>query len=59
MVKEPPRTMAIHAGLITAASYLFMTKYQEKEKLQSEERSFIIGAVALIYMVKFGHSLPQ
>ena len=52
-------TMAIHAVMITAVAYVVMRFMLGQTVVQSEDRSVLLGAVALAYMVLFGHGMPR
>lgn len=50
--------MVLHAAIITGLLYLVMV-YGLKQKQQvAENRSILLGALVLVYMVMFGHGLP-
>jgi len=51
--------MVLHAAAIGVVLYIVMTYLFKQEKSKAEDRSVLIGAVILIYMVLFGHSLPK
>jgi len=50
--------MLFHALLIIAALYVFMLYVLGQRQCVAEDRSVAIGAVALLYMVLYGHGLP-
>lgn len=55
---ESTPTHIVHAALITAVLYLIMRFALGQSYKMAMTRSVLIGAVALIYMILFGHGLP-
>ena len=55
---ESGRMMLLHSILIGVLLYLFMVFVLGQKQVVAENRSIIIGALALIYMILFGHGLP-
>lgn len=51
--------MVLHAALIAVALYLAMLYLLKQSPRVAEDRSILIGAVVLAYMVLFGHGLPK
>lgn len=51
-------TMMFHALLIIVALYLFMCFVLGQRKAVAEDRSVALGAIALLYMVLYGHGMP-
>ena len=47
-----------HALIITIILYVIMKFILRQSQNMSLNRSILIGAVALIYMILFGHGLP-
>jgi putative effector of murein hydrolase len=47
-----------HALIITIILYVIMKFVLRQSQNMSLNRSILIGAVALIYMILFGHGLP-
>jgi hypothetical protein len=47
-----------HAFIITIILYVIMKFGLSQSQNMSLNRSILIGAVALIYMILFGHGLP-
>jgi putative effector of murein hydrolase len=47
-----------HALIITIILYVIMKFVLRQSQNMSLNRSILIGAVALIYMILFGHRLP-
>lgn len=50
--------MLLHSLLIGIVIYLGMVYGLRQSPMVAENRSVVIGAVVLIYMVVFGHGLP-
>ena len=51
--------MFFHAIVIAILSYVFMLFILKQNQIIAENRSILIGAIALIYMILFGHGLPK
>jgi len=47
-----------HAFLITVILYLLMKFALKQSQTMALNRSLLIGAISLIYMILFGHGLP-
>lgn len=52
-------TMLLHALLIGIVLYFIMTVGMKQQAIVAENRSLLIASVALIYMILFGHGLPD
>lgn len=50
--------MVLHSLLIGVVLYFGMVYGLQQSPMVAENRSVVIGAVILIYMVVFGHDLP-
>lgn len=50
--------MLAHSAMIGFAIYLMMRYIFNQSALVAEDRSIVIGAFILIYMVMFGHGMP-
>ena len=50
--------MVLHSLLIGVVLYFGMVYGLQQSPMVAENRSVVIGAVILIYMVVFGHGLP-
>ena len=55
---ENGRTMLLHSVIIGIILYLFMFFVLKQNQVIAENRSILLGAVILIYMILFGHGLP-
>ena len=51
--------MLLHSVLIGIILYVFMVLVLGQDKNVAENRSILFAAVALIYMILFGHDLPH
>jgi len=47
-----------HAAIITVILYIIMKFFLNQSETMSLNRSILIGALALIYMILFGHGMP-
>jgi len=50
--------MLVHSIIITVILYIIMKFFLNQSETMSLNRSIIIGALILIYMILFGHRLP-
>ena len=50
--------MLFHSVVIGVILYCIMIYVLNQESKVAEDRSILIGAVVLIYMILFGHGLP-
>ena len=51
-------TMFIHSAIIAVILYVIMTFLLKQSEMVAQDRSILIGALTLVYMIMFGHSLP-
>ena len=51
-------TMFFHSVLIAVVLYIFMFFILKQSQTVAENRSILIAAALLIYMILFGHKLP-
>jgi hypothetical protein len=51
--------MLLHALLIGIVLYLVMVFVMGQNKMVAENRSILFAALALVYMILFGHGLPK
>jgi len=51
--------MVLHSAIIGIVLYLVMVFVLGQNKLVAENRSVLISAFVLAYMVLFGHGLPN
>jgi len=52
-------TMLLHAAVITLILCLIMKYILKQNCSKAIDRSLVIGAIILIYMILFGHGLPN
>ncbi len=50
--------MFIHSAIISVIIYVIMKFLLKQPEIVSQNRSVLIGALILIYMVLFGHGMP-
>lgn len=50
--------MIIHAILIAIVLYVIMLYVFKQPAIKAQNRSVLIGALVLVYMLVFGHGLP-
>ena len=55
---ESALTHLLHASILTIILYVVMRFGLRQSQNMSLNRSILIGAVGLIYMILFGHGLP-
>ena len=55
---EGPLKHLLHAFIISLILYVIMKFALKQSQNMSLNRSLLLGAVALIYMILFGHGLP-
>lgn len=52
-------TMLLHSAVISVLLYVLMVFVLKQRPVVAENRSLLIGALILIYMIVFGHGLPN
>jgi hypothetical protein len=55
---DSARAMILHAIIIGIVLYLIMIYALGQNQVKAETRSAFLAALALIYMLLFGHKLP-
>ena len=55
---EPGRIMLLHSVVIGILLYLFMLFILGQTQSVAENRSILLAALILVYMILFGHGLP-
>ena len=55
---ENGRMMLLHSVIIGVLLYLFMIFILGQKQAVAENRSILLAALILAYMILFGHSLP-
>jgi hypothetical protein len=51
--------MLLHSLMIAIVLYIIMVFFLKQRQVLAENRSILLGAFALIYMILFGHGLPK
>jgi len=51
--------MLLHSLLIGLLLYVIMVFLMKQPARIAEDRSVLLGAIVLVYMVLFGHGLPK
>jgi hypothetical protein len=51
--------MLLHSIMIAIVLYIIMIFFLKQRQVVAENRSILLGAFALIYMILFGHGLPK
>ena len=55
---ENPMMMVLHSAIIGILLYVFMIFVLGQNKVVAENRSILLAAMVLVYMILFGHGLP-
>lgn len=55
---ENGRMMLLHSILIGFFLYIFMIFILGQQQVVAENRSILLAALILVYMILFGHGLP-
>ena len=55
---ENGRMMLLHSIIIGILLYLFMFFVLGQKQIVAENRSILLAALILVYMILFGHGLP-
>lgn len=55
---ESGRIMLLHSVIIGLLLYVFMIFILEQKQSVAENRSILLAAIILIYMILFGHGMP-
>ena len=50
--------MVLHSVIISVLLYIMMVFILKQNQMVAENRSVLVGALILAYMVLFGHGLP-
>jgi hypothetical protein len=56
---ETGRMMLLHSVIIGILLYLFMIFVLGQKQVVAENRSILLAALVLMYMILFGHGLPS
>jgi len=57
-MRESGFVMFLHSAIITVILYLIMVMFLRQKRDVALDRSILIGAITLAYMILFGHGLP-
>lgn len=55
---ESGSMMLLHSAVIGVILYVIMRFGLKQENMVAEDRSILLAAIVLIYMILFGHGLP-
>lgn len=55
---ENGRMMVLHSAIIGILLYIFMFFILGQNQMVAENRSILLAALALVYMILFGHGMP-
>jgi hypothetical protein len=55
---ESGLTMLLHSAIIGIILYIIMVYVLKQRPAVAENRSLLLAAVVLIYMIVFGHGMP-
>lgn len=55
---ESGRTMLMHSAILGILAYVIMVFALGQTQVVAENRSILLAAVVLAYMILFGHGLP-
>ena len=55
---ESGLTMLVHSAIIGVILYLIMVYVLKQRQAVAENRSVLLAAVVLMYMIVFGHGMP-
>jgi len=58
-IMENGRMMLLHAVVIGILLYIFMFFVLGQRQTMAENRSILLAALVLVYMILFGHGLPK
>jgi hypothetical protein len=56
---ENGRMMLVHSVIIGILLYIFMVFILGQQQVVAETRSILFAALILVYMILFGHGLPN
>jgi hypothetical protein len=56
---ESGLTMLLHSAVIGVILYVVMVYVLKQRQVVAENRSIVLAAVVLIYMIVFGHGMPS
>ena len=56
---ESGLTMLMHSAIIGIILYFIMTMVFKQRAIVAQNRSLVLAAISLIYMIAFGHGMPR
>jgi hypothetical protein len=56
---ENGRMMILHSAVVGILLYIFMVFVLGQKPIVAENRSILLAALILVYMILFGHGLPK
>ena len=56
---EKGRMMVVHALVIGVLLYVLMVYVLKQNPMVAENRSILLATVVLVYMILFGHGMPN
>jgi len=59
MKHERGINMVLHSLILGVIAFIFMRFALKLSEAKSEDRSIALGALALLYMILFGHDIPN
>ena len=58
-IMENGRMMLLHSVIIGVLLYIIMVFILGQQQVVAENRSILLAALILVYMILFGHGLPR
>jgi hypothetical protein len=58
-MREGPLTMVLHGALVAVVLYLLMKYVLGQSDAKALTRSVLLGLLVAVYMLVFGHGLPN
>jgi hypothetical protein len=55
---ESGLTMLMHSAIIGIVLYFIMVAVFKQSQIVAQNRSLVLAAISLIYMIAFGHGMP-
>jgi hypothetical protein len=55
---ESGLTMLMHSVVIGVGLYFIMVYFLKQRAVVAQNRSLVLAAISLIYMIAFGHGMP-
>ena len=51
--------MVLHAAIVGVVAYFIMLNYFKQKEEMAEDRSILLAALVLVYMLVYGHNMPN